>query len=87
LGFVRVLAQVREYGYSVAEAKTLLLNLKKSRSLQFSFISDCNDISSLPIWAKTPKQTTDGYLVELAQSQGAMLATLDHRIPDSCHIP
>ncbi len=87
LGFVRVLAHVPEYAYSVAEARTLLTNLKKSKNLQLVFVPDSNDISSLPGWAKTPKQTTDGYLVQLAQSNGSILATLDHRIPGSCLIP
>lgn len=87
LGFVRVLAHVPEYGYSVAETRTLLINLKKSKNLQLVFVPDSNDISSLPGWSKTPKQTTDGYLVELAQSNHAMLATLDHRIPQASLIP
>jgi hypothetical protein len=87
LGFVRVLAQVPEYPYSVTEATTLLINLKKNKNLQFCFVPDSNDISSLPAWTKTPKQTTDGYLLQLAKSNGAALATFDRKIPGASYIP
>src|ERR1700679_1979739 len=80
LGFVRVLAHIPEYGYSVAEAKALLIRLKASKNLQLIFVPDSNDISSLPAWSRTAKQTTDGYLVKLAESNGAVLATFDQGI-------
>jgi predicted nucleic acid-binding protein len=87
LGFVRVLAQAPGYGFSVIQARTLLLRLKKTRSLTHAFISDDHDISHLPTWVKTPKQTTDGHLVQLARSHGAILATLDERIHGAYLIP
>jgi len=46
-----------------------------------------NDISSLPQWAKSPAQTTDGHLVELAKAHSAVLATLDEGIPGAFLIP
>src|SRR5260221_8245815 len=77
LGFVRVLAQAPGYGFSVAQARTLLLRLKKTPSLAHTFIADGHDISHLPNWVKGPKQTTDGHLFQLAQANGSILATLD----------
>lgn len=81
LGFVRVLSQAPVYGFTVAEARGALLRLKRSTIVPFVFISDDHDISYLPSWAKTPKQTTDGHLIQLARSHGAVLATLDQKIP------
>src|ERR1017187_1114448 len=77
LGFVRVLAQAPAYGFTVAQARTLLLRLKKANALPLSFIADGHDVSHLPAWVRTPKQTTDGHLVQLAGANGAVLATLD----------
>lgn len=81
LGFVRVLSQAPSYGLTVAQARILLLKLKKSSVLPFSFIRDDHDVSRLPTWVRNPRQTTDGHLVELARSNEAVLATLDERIP------
>ena len=87
LGFVRVLAQAPAYGFTVAQARTLLLRLKKASALSLTFVPDDQDISHLPVWVKTPKQTTDGHLVQLASSNGAVLATLDEGIPGAYLIP
>lgn len=81
LGFVRVLSQAPAYGLTIAQARTLLLRLKKASALSLSFIRDDHDTSHLPAWVKTPKQTTDGHLVQLAAANEAVLATLDARIP------
>lgn len=81
LGFVRVLSQAAIYGFTVAEARNSLLRLKRTKILPFTFIPDDHDISRLPAWATTPKQTTDGHLLELAAAHGAVLATLDQKIP------
>jgi len=87
LGFVRVLAQAPGYAFSTQQARSLLLKLKKNQIIPIDFIADGNDISNLPAWVKTPKQTTDGHLLELAATQGAELATLDRAIPGACLIP
>jgi predicted nucleic acid-binding protein len=87
LGFVRVLAQAPQYGFSVAQARTLLLRLKAADALKFTFITDDHDVSHIPAWAKTAKQTTDGHLAQLARAKGAILATLDGRIPGAFLIP
>ena len=81
LGFVRVLSQAPLYGLAVGQARSLLLRLKKTDVLSFTFIADSHDIAHLPTWVKSAKQTTDGHLPELANANGAMLATLDSKIP------
>lgn len=87
LGFVRVLAQAPAYGFTVAQARTLLLRLRQSRNSRFTFIPDGHDVSHLPSWVRTPRQITDGHLSKLASASGAVLATLDENIPGSYLIP
>lgn len=87
LGFVQILAQAPQYGFTVAHARTLLLRLKTEMTLKFTFIPDDHDVSHFPGWVKTAKQTTDGHLAQLAKANGAILATLDGRIPRAFLIP
>ncbi len=87
LGFLRVLAQVPAYGFTVAQARTVLLRLKEARSSPLAFIPDGHDVSHLPGWVKIPKRITDGHLSYLAKANGALLATLDENIPGSYLIP
>jgi hypothetical protein len=87
LGFVRVLAQAPAYGFTVAQARTLLLRLKDAPTSALTFIPDEHDVSHLPAWVRAPKQITDGHLSKLATANGAVLATLDENIPGSYLIP
>jgi len=87
VGFVRVLVQAPQYGFTITHARTLLLRLKTGNALKFTFIFDDHDVSHLPAWVKTAKQTTDGHLAQLAKAKSAMLATLDKRIPGAFLIP
>ena len=87
LGFVRVLSQAPQYGLAVAHSRALLVRLKRQRALRFGFIADDHDISRLPPWVKSGRQTTDGHLVELALAHDSALATLDERIPSAFIIP
>ena len=87
LGFARVLAQAPAYGFTVAQARTLLLRLKQAKNSTLIFIPDNHDISHLPAWVRTPRQITDGHLSKLASANGAVLATLDENIPGSYLIP
>jgi uncharacterized protein len=87
LGFVRVLGNVRTYGMDVAQARSLLIELKAWRALPLEFIPDGNDISFLPKWVKSPSQATDGHLLQLAIAHGAVLSTLDEDIPGAFLIP
>ena len=82
-----MLGNVRSYGMNVGQARSLLMELKAWKSLPLNFISDGSDISSLPKWVRSPAQTTDGHLLELAGANGAVLATLDARIPGAFLIP
>lgn len=86
-GFVRVSAQVSRYGLTVSQARSVLLQLKQASALKFAFIADDHDISQLPGWVRTPKQITDGHLLQLARTNGAVLATLDRKIPGAFLIP
>jgi predicted nucleic acid-binding protein len=87
LGFVRVLAQASQYGVTVGQACSLLQRLKASRTMNFTFIPDDLDISHLPGWVRTAKQTTDGHLAQLAVANSSVLATLDKGIPQAFPIP
>ena len=87
LGFVRVLAQAPSYGFTITQARTLLLRLKETGNPQFTFITDSHDLSQLPSWVNTAKQITDGHLAQLARANGAVLATLDRKIPGAFLIP
>jgi predicted nucleic acid-binding protein len=87
LGFVRVLVQASQYGFNVAQARELLMQIKSAGVLRFSFVPDDHGVSQLPRWVKTAKQITDGHLAGLARSQGAVLATLDRKIPGAFLIP
>jgi hypothetical protein len=51
------------------------------------FIPDDVHTGHLPRWVRTSAQTTDGYLLALANSRGAHLATLDRFIPGAVLIP
>lgn len=87
LGFLRVLAQAPQYEFTVVQAKDLLARLKSAEAIRFTFVSDDHDLSRLPGWVKTAKQSTDGHLTELARANGAVLATLDSHIPGAHLIP
>jgi toxin-antitoxin system PIN domain toxin len=87
LGFVRVLAQAPQYGLTVRQACDLLQRLKAAGRVNFTLIPDAQDISRLPRWAKTARQTTDGHLAQLAGANSAVLATLDTGIPQAFLIP
>jgi hypothetical protein len=87
LGFVRVTAQAPHYGFTVDQAQTLLNSIKTRSDMPLAFLSDGIEIAQLPAWVKTPKQTTDGHLLQLANAHGALLAILDERIPGAYLIP
>lgn len=87
LGFIRVLTQAPVYGLNFSHTRGLLLQLKNNRQIPFTFMTDDQDARQLPIWVKVPRQLTDGHLLRLAQSHGAMLATLDEKIPGAHLIP
>jgi uncharacterized protein len=87
LGFVRILSNLPQSGVSVEDAKALLLRLKSASEIAFVFLADDQDASQLSSWVRAPKQITDGHLVQLAKANGAVLATLDRKIPAAFLIP
>jgi predicted nucleic acid-binding protein len=87
LGLLRVLSQAPAYGFTVVQARTLLLRLKEGLNSRLTFIADDHDVTHLPGWVKVPKQITHGHLSKLASAKGAVLATLDENIPGSYLIP
>ncbi len=87
LGFVRIVSQIAAYNVTFDQAKMQLDILKASTAHRFSFLNDDHDISKLPSWVKTAKQTTDGHLLELANANGCKLATFDENIPGAFVIP
>lgn len=87
LGFVRILSNVSQYGFTVSQAQALLLRLKNAGRVRFVFLPDDADASQLPAWVRAPIQITDGHLVQLAEAHEAVLATLDRSIPGAHLIP
>ncbi len=87
LGFVRIVAQIAVYDVTLEQAKTQLSLVKASETYDFRFLVDDNDVSKLPAWVKSPKQTTDGHLAGLANANGCILATLDEKISGAFLIP
>jgi len=84
---VRILSQLPGLRIEVADAKRLLEEMKTRCPVAFHLISDAMGADKLPAWVKTAKQTTDGHLAELAKANGAVLATLDGKIPGAFVIP
>jgi predicted nucleic acid-binding protein len=56
LGFVRVLAQAPAYGFTVTQARTLLLRLKEARTSPLAFIADEHDVSIHPLGSGRPSK-------------------------------
>jgi hypothetical protein len=61
--------------------------MKVDTRLRMPFVHDDQDATHLSPWVKVSEQTTDGHLIQLAQSHGAVLATLDAKIPGAFVIP
>ena len=87
LGIVRVVSQIPSYNVTVNQAKLQLESLKASKTYDFKFLVDDLDSSKLPSWVTSGKNTTDGHLLELATTNGCVLATLDEKIPGAFVIP
>jgi predicted nucleic acid-binding protein len=87
LGFLRVSLQVPGYSLDIATTQTALSSMKRARRLRHEFLADHTIASTLPRWAKTPRQLTHAHLTQLAANAQAQLATLDRRIPGAFVIP
>jgi hypothetical protein len=82
---VRVGSGPAGYAPSVDAARDDLQDLKASESLLF--IPADLHMRHLPPWVRKAAQTTDGYLLALANSWDCQLATLDAYIPGALLIP
>lgn len=87
LGFVRVLAQAPQYRVPLADSIRTLVRFRKDTKHAVRLLPDGRGATELPRWVKGARQITDGYLLGLAQSHGAVLATLDEGIPGAFLIP
>jgi uncharacterized protein len=85
LGFVRVGSGKAGYAASLETARRDLQDLKSAENMLF--IPADLHTRHFPPWVLKSAQTTDGYLLALAKSHGAHLATLDRFIPDALLIP
>jgi len=82
---VRVGSGKAGYAASLETARRDLHDLKSVENMLF--IPADLHTRHLPRWVRKSAQTTDGYLLALAKSHGAHLATLDRFIPDAVLIP
>ena len=85
LGFVRIASGPAGFAENLSVARTDLRRVKGA--LRPHLLADQLDGNRLPEWVTTSKQTTDGHLVELANSHGVRLATLDTGIRGAFLIP
>jgi hypothetical protein len=56
------LAQTPAYGFTVPQARMLLMRLKEVRVARLTFMPDQDDVFHLPTWVRTAKQITGGHL-------------------------
>ena len=79
LRFVRVSVQAGLEA-DVASARQTFAGLAESSKVPFELVADSIGVARLPKYVKSPVQLTDGHLLELANSVGARLVTLDKGI-------
>jgi predicted nucleic acid-binding protein len=85
IGFVRVLSGLPEVDVTTALCRQLLAQMKVDWKLQL--LPDHRAAETLPDWVRSPRQVTDGHLLDLAQAHKAQLATTDGGIPGAFLIP
>ena len=77
LGLVRNL--MRMLNLSIGDARRLLANERENLGL--TFLPDTPGVEILPDWIQGYRQTTDAYLVKLAEAHQLRFVTLDKRVP------
>jgi predicted nucleic acid-binding protein len=80
LGFIRVSMQV--FGYSLSDAQSALAEMKRAAG---GFVKMAPS-PKLPKWSTSPAQTSDAYLMQVANSTGLILATFDTGMPAPCEL-
>jgi len=61
-GFVRVLAQALQYGFTICPRNALLLSLKKRKFMKVHFIPDVSYVSHFQLGQDRKRKLTDGHL-------------------------
>ena len=87
LGFVRVSVQRTAGRVTVSEAGNALAGMLSTLGAQHAFLPDDRPADLFPDWCHQASRTTDAHLLELAETHGARLATLDKRIPGAFLVP
>lgn len=87
LGFVRVSVQRTNARITVNEAAETLKGMLASLGASHAFLPDDAPTLTFPEWCQQGSRTTDAHLFRLAETHGAMLATLDEAIPGSFLVP
>lgn len=87
LGFVRVSVQRTGGQVTVADASTTLGGMLNSLKDSHVFLADDRIAIDFPSWCQSASRTTDAHLLQLAEAHGAVLATLDTRIPGAYVLP
>jgi predicted nucleic acid-binding protein len=85
IGFVRVLSSLPEADVTTSLCRQLLAQMKADWKMQL--LPDNRSAETLPDWVRSPRQVTDGHLLDLAQANKAQLATTDAGIPGAFLIP
>lgn len=89
LGFVRVSLQRSGGRLTPGDATRTLRGLIRTLGNSHRFLPDdrSSSTTAFPDWCRGAKRSTDAHLAALAGAHDAILATLDHGIPDAFLIP
>ncbi len=87
LGFVRVSVQRTAGRVTVEAAGDVLAGMLRRLGAKHAFLPDDRSARRFPEWCRQASRTTDAHLLELAKAHGAILATLDERIPGAFVVP
>lgn len=86
-GFVRVSVQRSGGVVSPEQAGRVLDGMLQSPGARHEFVPDDQPAVQWPAWCQSASRTPDAHLLALAQSHGAVLATLDTSIPGAFVLP
>jgi sugar/nucleoside kinase (ribokinase family) len=70
------------FGYSLSDAQSALAEMKRAAG---GFVKMAPS-PKLPKWSTSPAQTSDAYLMQVANSTGLILATFDTGMPAPCEL-
>jgi uncharacterized protein len=87
LGFVRISVQRTGGRVTVKEASKTLVGMLSTLKAHHVFLPDDRQSKDFPDWCHYASRTTDAHLLQLAETHGAKLATLDTGIPGAFLIP